>query len=300
MPIHECQLQNRFVGDARWKEAEHSRASNGQFGSGDGGQSGGGEGAQSGGGGGVQSGGGDRVQEKKHAPLTNKQKSDMLDKVIALETPKLEKMTASPGFGDLHPEIKEMFHAELNDRKKYDQDKETQQDDHEAASIELNDHEQQEFKNYSTTEGYEGVNEALRKGTDPSESAKNTIKQMDSAFSRASTKKDMTVFRTIRSGFADKLKVGDVFSDKAYSSTSTDEKASISAALATGITSFGTRGGDLVLMKVSVPKGSKAISINNISDQEEGEIVLDRNSKFKVTGEDNSGTFKVLMVEYIK
>jgi hypothetical protein len=53
-------------------------------------------------------------------------------------------------------------------------------------------------------------------------------------------------------------------------------------------------------MKVSVPKGSKAISINNISDQEEGEIVLDRNSKFKVTGEDNSGTFKVLMVEYIK
>lgn len=111
------------------------------------------------------------------------------------------------------------------------------------------------------------INGALRSGAEPTGDAA----KMDAVINRNSLSRPATLYRGLRTeGDYNRLantKVGDVLSDKAYTSTST------SAPVALG---FGKR----VTFKIDAPKGTKAA----VGRSGEKEVILGRNTKLKVTG----------------
>src|ERR1700682_4307494 len=147
---------------------------------------------------------------------------------------------------------------------------------HKAASADLNPEQVQAVKEY-TGSMYLTVNPRLRAGKPvPKEDAKD-VKLLDQAFSKAHTKEPIEVYRGI--GFTDQdmfanIKVGQSFKDGGFVSTSTDKDTAFNFA----------RGDTPTVMRVQVPAGSKAISVDALSTfkkgghatRSENEILLNR------------------------
>lgn len=162
---------------------------------------------------------------------------------------------------------------------------------------------------YYTNEGYEEINRFLRSGkSDPMGDDPDTLREytrsLDKAIKQTSAPRDMTVFRGT-SGVKkfDSLKEGDVFSDKAFVSTTTDLGVVwefMSTATGGRYDSRPFEKG--YVLEISVPKGSQIFSVNKYFDKvssrygpaddirSENEHILPRGSKFKV---DSIGTINV-------
>jgi hypothetical protein len=168
---------------------------------------------------------------------------------------------------------------------------------HKAASAKLDEKEVQALKEY-TGSMYTTVNPLLRAGKPVSKEDRNEVKLVDEAFKKAKTTEPIEVYRGISGDFYSGLKDGDVFEDKGFVSTSTDLDTADNFA----------RGDAKAIMKVQVPKGSRAISVDSLSVfkkggaavRSENEILLDRGGKFKVIsikpGKGNQP--KIITVEY--
>jgi len=95
---------------------------------------------------------------------------------------------------------------------------------------------------------------------------------------KATTPIDLKVYRNINPQVLGKLKVGDTFSDKGFVSTSLSKEA---------INYHNSH-----KLEMLVPKGSKAVYVVPVSvhnKEGEEEVVLNRNSKFRVVAVDADG-----------
>ena len=147
------------------------------------------------------------------------------------------------------------------------------------------------FLRYAKGDGDVMINGPLNYGTPMDGSSKKAVGLMDKAFQTAyPTDKDMVVYRGVSGAAAlgwyndiqqGRLKVGDSFSPTpGFMSTSADPSVSEKYS--------GKLSGspDGVFMRIAMPKGSQAISVNGLVDGEEHlkEIVLPRGASLKVAG----------------
>lgn len=162
-----------------------------------------------------------------------------------------------------------------------------------------------------TNEGYEEINKFLRTGkTDPMgeepDDLRDYIRSMDKEIAKTSAPRDMVLFRgTSGVGKFENLKEGDVFTDKAFVSTTTDvETVWEFMSTATG-GRFDSRPFEKgYVLEISVPKNSQVLSVNNyfkdVSSnygpsadiRTENEHILPRGTKFRV---DSIGSINVRM-----
>lgn len=130
---------------------------------------------------------------------------------------------------------------------------------------------------------YKRINDYLRGTLQSPFDEADLASAMDSAFSKAPPHQPFTVYRGVAGGFGSSLQVGDRFTDKGFTSTST--KRSIAETVASPA---GGRGeGNPVIFEVRVPSSVKALSVRDLRkgrDYEVGEVVLNRNTSFTVTG----------------
>jgi hypothetical protein len=165
---------------------------------------------------------------------------------------------------------------------------------------------------YYTNVGSWEINGLLRTGKlsqDASfskEEIKDMVKSLDTEIEKTSTPRNMVLFRgTSGTGtnVFEKLQKGDIYIDKGFGSTTTDigvVPEFMSTATGGRFDSRPIEKG--YVLEISVPKGSKVLSVNNYfkkvsgrygpSDtiRQENEHILPRNTKFKV---DNIGTIDV-------
>jgi hypothetical protein len=171
---------------------------------------------------------------------------------------------------------------------------------HKAAEVHVSDAERQALNEY-TGSLYLGVNKALRTGSSMSKEDRKAVKLMDDAFSRASTTQDIQVFRGVGPTDMDRfanLKPGDSYKDDAFLSTSTDEDTADNF----------VRGDSPTMLNIKVPKGSKAISVDSLSQFKKGghavrseeEILLNRGGSYRVVSitPARRGKPRIVNVEY--
>lgn len=124
---------------------------------------------------------------------------------------------------------------------------------------------------------YKVINTALRKTGAPPEEHAGMVRVLDQAFSRAAISEPITVYRGVTPAVVEKLKEGSSFVDRGFSSTTSDKKIA-----------HGFSGPYGAVLEIRVPKGAKAISMNDvIKDPEVGdeqEILLNRGSQYKIVG----------------
>lgn len=114
----------------------------------------------------------------------------------------------------------------------------------------------------------------------------NTIKSLDKAIDQSTLKEDLTVYRGMGDKFvADNFDhlIGATIEDKGFVSTSTNIEIAKPFA---GVGKISTKSSHRIVARISLPKGSKALSISDIvpDNSYEEEFILPRGSKFKVTG----------------
>lgn len=139
---------------------------------------------------------------------------------------------------------------------------------------------QQEMVRWYQHFGYRSINKGLRSGT-LSKSAKQAVDLIDSSFSPAP--EDLVVYRGSKwveghpvFGARGGVKVGAEFSDPAYTSTTTEEGVAREFTNATAV-------------RISIPKGTSTLNVSAEMGKVEGgkkqekEILLPRDSKFRVT-----------------
>jgi hypothetical protein len=146
------------------------------------------------------------------------------------------------------------------------------------------------------SKNYGDMNNWLR-GLDKkaSKTTKAEIKQIDQAFKKFKNPKQTTVWRGLSTdGFmaglkADKLKVGAVYQDKGYMSTTFDQEIALK---------YGTG----IVLEITLPKGkSTGAYIGNLSDWKiEKEYLIKHGSQFKVTGISDLGDNKLVSLTYVK
>jgi hypothetical protein len=166
---------------------------------------------------------------------------------------------------------------------------------------------------YYTNVGSWEINGLLRTGKLPKdatfskEEIRDIIKSMDTEMDKTSAPRDMTFFRGTSGGKTDStfgaLKEGDIFIDKGFVSTTSDKEV-VTEFMSTAT---GGRYDDRPIEKgyvleISVPKGSKVLSVNQYfkktsgrygpseSIRTENEHILPRGTKFRV---DSIGTVEV-------
>lgn len=128
--------------------------------------------------------------------------------------------------------------------------------------------------------GYEYVNSYLRGQDVPSyglASAKELQQEIDKSFNNAPPiPKNMIVYREMSGEPLAGLKPGDVFQDKGFVSTTIKSDLNFAPGASK--------------LEIRVPKGSKGIYIQSISQyKSEQEMLLNRGSKFKVIEENPNG-----------
>lgn len=134
---------------------------------------------------------------------------------------------------------------------------------------------------------YLSVNSFLRKGEPIGDQDKAILKGMEKAFKDVPPlHKDVTAYRGawLDSDTISKLKAGSSFQDKAFLSTSTDEKTS--KMFSDPDLMDPGDGRQPVHFTMKIPKGSKAIPVSDIQDvtyPKEKELLLDKSSKFKIS-----------------
>ena len=159
----------------------------------------------------------------------------------------------------------------------------------------LSSYETDAVKNYANN-GFRSVNTYLRVGgVDPAieafpalaerarQDSELTVQQLDSAFNRGpALEEPITVYRGIIEG-ADKpelfgapgSRLGSVFTDKAYVSTSADKQIADS--------SFSAAGTGNALLHITVPAGTKVVKPGSVAlRKEEKELILPRDSSFRI------------------
>lgn len=143
---------------------------------------------------------------------------------------------------------------------------------HEAAKTQMDARETEAVKNY-TGAMFRDVNPALRSGKPIPKKDRRDVDHMDAVFAKSSTKEPMTVYRGVSPDVAAKMQKGSSFKDGAFVSTTSDKSTAQSFA----------RGGGAV-MEVRVPKGSKAVSVRDVSQfgKSEQEILLNRGGNYRV------------------
>jgi hypothetical protein len=150
----------------------------------------------------------------------------------------------------------------------------------------------QPINHYLRTGKWDEENESYIKKSEVSEYRR----ALDGAISRTEAPRDMLLYRGTHGVDAfETLKVGDVFMDKGYVSTTTDPKqlwSFMSTALGGSYDSRPVQKG--YVLQVTVPKGSNVLSVNRyfkgVSERfgptegirEENEHILPRGSKFRV------------------
>lgn len=128
-----------------------------------------------------------------------------------------------------------------------------------------------------TGDGYESINKKLRAGGKPTGDAV----EMDKAFASASLSHDMQVYRGFTLDGRTPPKIGSKMQDNAYVSTSHGQRRA---------EGFLSRKDESVLVKIKVPKGSKAIYIGKNSKYgNEQELLLDRGAQMKFTSRKKVG-----------
>lgn len=129
------------------------------------------------------------------------------------------------------------------------------------------------------------INASLRAGNVPDDLTEQ-LKNLDSAFSKASLPSSITSYRIVDSGAWEKMqsmKAGDTFVDPTFVSTSPSGYPESKAS-------------PRYQMTISLPKGAHAIVLKDLSAyQGEDEITIGRGSKFRVTGR----TFNNINLEYV-
>lgn len=126
---------------------------------------------------------------------------------------------------------------------------------------------------------YDDINSVLRKtkkhNKDHRAHVKGIVKHLDAAFKHKSAKikKETVVYRGYANNFANHLQAGDIFQDKGFVSTSAKQQLAESWA-----------GSDGTVMHILTPKGSKALSVKEVSTfgDSESEILLNRGTKFRI------------------
>ena len=138
----------------------------------------------------------------------------------------------------------------------------------------------QEYKGDSSN-----INNSLRDGDSLNEYQQKIVSNIDSAFENSSLKEETTLYRLVQGGGDySKFNVGDTITDKAFISTST--KLSI---LQNSIDEYDLGSKSNIVLKIKAPSGSNAINMEEFNtgyargDNQE-EILLPRNSNFKITG----------------
>ena len=109
---------------------------------------------------------------------------------------------------------------------------------------------------------------------------------MDSAIAKSSIKEPVTVYRGFGGSAFRGAKEGDTVQDKGFVSTSFQQK----------IASKFADGG---MMKLSVPKGAKGAMVDALFNGGESELVLPRNSKFKIKKISGSGKSRIIEADWI-
>jgi HK97 family phage portal protein len=143
---------------------------------------------------------------------------------------------------------------------------------------------------------YTTINTMLRAGKKPPGRYGEIVKQMDSAMkSVPRSTADQTLYRGIdKDGVAAlKVAVGSVIKDAGFVSTSSDLSVAKSGR------SFAARTSDNLMMRISVPAGSRVASIASLADDPgEQEMLIGRGASFKVNGWDaGSRTLDVSLVK---
>lgn len=131
--------------------------------------------------------------------------------------------------------------------------------------------------NSYTTRQYSRINEFLRTGNvrdaDKHEAALETIAELEKMLTRSTTLQPMSLYRGVSGVDYSKLKVGESFTEKAFSSTSFDESVA---------RTFAGNGG--TVFEISVPAGGKAFIIGEGGfGNHEQEVLLAANSEYKIT-----------------
>lgn len=133
--------------------------------------------------------------------------------------------------------------------------------------------------NFKGTPDYVKINQGLRNGSTLSAGLQKTVDNLDKAMDRTSTPHDTVVYRAVRDvkGDIPEPKVGDHFTEKAYTSTSTEWSN------ASDFQQIGAK--NHYMMRISVPKGSKAIAFTKglSKNPREREVLIHRNAGFHVT-----------------
>lgn len=136
------------------------------------------------------------------------------------------------------------------------------------------------------------INQPLRESKF-SEFTEKHLANLDSVISKNVISEDVVVYRGLGDGFdANKLSVGDSFMDKGYTSTSM---------LPDGVAEFNYQ----TELQIALPKGTNAVPMNTAlrgkaERPSERELLLGRNSKFRVVEKIKNGPQTILKCEYIK
>ena len=152
--------------------------------------------------------------------------------------------------------------------------------------------EEKEAMNFYTNEGNYEINKALKQGN-LTEEQKNIVKQIDKVINNYEMSGEYIVYRGTKD--IGDLKVGDVYSEKQYLSTSLSEDIA---------KEFAEHYGDGTMLKITVkPNNSKGvyIGINNNAGYlvNEEEFLIQRNQKFKVQKVTNKNGIKLIEMETI-
>ncbi len=118
---------------------------------------------------------------------------------------------------------------------------------------------------------------------------KQEIDDLDKSISLSLAPSECTVFRGVDNDVMKNVKIGDVYIDKGFMSTSFNLSVSRDFA--------GEQGS---LLKIRIKHGTKALYADPISDLDQKEVILARNSKLKVTAIRKEDNRRVLYADLIK
>lgn len=132
------------------------------------------------------------------------------------------------------------------------------------------------------------INKALFKNRELSPDLKVIAKLLDAAFEKASLPESMIVYRGMKGHHWDSVQAGQVISQPGYLSTSLDRSAAETFQ-------------EGALLKISVPKGAKAIYMDNLNGSHgyEAELAVARGSKIKLISKQKVGNVWQIEAELI-
>lgn len=133
---------------------------------------------------------------------------------------------------------------------------------------------EKEALQYYCEDGYSEVNDYLNDKFEGYESTQDFVKQIDNIVSKYELKEDVVTFRKTGKQFYDNYKVGDVFQEKMFYSTSLKKN------IADNVSEYHS---DPITAEIRVPKGTKSIYIGDNNKYEfEAELLLNRGLSYKV------------------